>query len=63
MTFTTGEIRFNNPLVGPITLNFESFPVAGAPGQSLGIAFPDAGSADEAALKRLGSLADEQRPR
>jgi transcriptional regulator with XRE-family HTH domain len=62
-TFTTGEIRFNNPLVGPITLNFESFPIAGAPGQSLGIAFPDPGSADEEALKRLSTLSDGPNPR
>jgi transcriptional regulator with XRE-family HTH domain len=62
-TFTTGQIRFNNPLVGPITLNFESFSVAGAPGQSLGIAFPNPGSADERALKRLSKIADEQTPR
>lgn len=60
-TFTTGQLRFNNPVVGPITLNFESFPVAGVAGQSLGIAFPTAGGADERKLKRLKTLADTQR--
>ena len=62
-TFTTGEIRFNNPLVGPITLNFESFSIAEAANQSLGIAFPRANSADEGRLRQLRKLADEQRPR
>jgi transcriptional regulator with XRE-family HTH domain len=61
-TFTTGQLRFNNPVVGPITVNFESFPVAGVPGQSLGIAFPTAGGADEQKLKQLKKLADKQRP-
>jgi MmyB-like transcription regulator ligand binding domain/Helix-turn-helix domain len=61
-TFTTGQLRFNNPVVGTITVNFESFPVAGVPGQSLGIAFPTAGGADEQKLKQLKELADKQRP-
>jgi transcriptional regulator with XRE-family HTH domain len=61
-TFTTGRLRFNNPVVGPITVNIESFPVAGVPGQSLGIAFPTAGGADEQKLKQLKKLADKQRP-
>jgi len=61
-TFTTGQLRFNNPVVGPITVNFESFPVAGVPGQSLGIAFPTAGGPDEQKLKQLKKIADEQRP-
>jgi hypothetical protein len=61
-TFTTGQLRFNNPVVGTITVNFESFPIAGVPGQSLGIAFPTAGGADEQKLKQLKELADKQRP-
>jgi transcriptional regulator with XRE-family HTH domain len=56
-TFSTGQLRFNNPLVGRITVNFESFPVAGVAGQSLGIAFPTAGGADENKLKQLKNLA------
>jgi hypothetical protein len=60
--FATGQLRFNNPVVGPITVNFESFPVAGVPGQSLGIAFPTAGGTDEQKLKQLKKLADKQRP-
>ncbi|WP_406813957.1 helix-turn-helix domain-containing protein [Mycobacterium sp. M23085] len=59
-SFTTGQLRFNNPVVGPITLNFESFPVAGVVGQSLGIAFPTPGGADERKLKRLKTLANTQ---
>jgi hypothetical protein len=58
-TFTTGQLRFNNPVVGPITVNFESFPIAGAVGQSLGIAFPAVGGVDEQKLKQLRKLADE----
>lgn len=61
-TFTTGQLRFNNPFVGPISVNFESFPVAGIPGQSLGIAFPTAGGADEQKFKALKELAAEERP-
>ena len=57
-----GQLRFNNPVVGTITVNFESFPVAGVPGQSLGIAFPTAGGADEQKLNQLKELADKQRP-
>ena len=57
-TFTTGRIRFNNPAVGPITLNFESFPIAGAAGQSLGIAFASACGEDEQKLKELEKRAD-----
>jgi hypothetical protein len=51
-----------DPVVGTITVNFESFPIAGVPGQSLGIAFPTAGGADEQKLKQLKELADKQRP-
>jgi transcriptional regulator with XRE-family HTH domain len=57
-TFTTGRIRFNNPVVGPITLTFESFPVAGDAGQSLGIAYPTPGGEDEQKLKELRERAD-----
>jgi transcriptional regulator with XRE-family HTH domain len=62
ITFTTGRIGFNNPLVGPITLNYESFPVAGAPGQTFGILFPTPAGADERALKKLKKRADEPEP-
>jgi transcriptional regulator with XRE-family HTH domain len=58
-TFTTGQLRFNNPVVGLITVNFESFPVAGAVGQSLGIAFATVGGPDEQKLKQLRKLVDE----
>jgi transcriptional regulator with XRE-family HTH domain len=58
-TFTTGQLRFNNPVVGPITVNFESFPIAGAVGQSLGIALPAVGGVDEQKLEQLRKLADE----
>lgn len=57
-TFSTGQVRFNNPVVGPITVNFESFPIAGAVGQSLGIAFPAVGGVDEQKFKQLSKLVD-----
>jgi transcriptional regulator with XRE-family HTH domain len=57
--FTTGQLRFNNPVVGPITVNFESFPIAGAVGQSLGIAFPAVGGVDEEKIEQLRKLVDE----
>jgi hypothetical protein len=62
ITFTTGRIGFNNPLVGPITLNYESFPVAWAAGQTFGILFPTPDGADERALKKLKKRGDEPEP-
>jgi hypothetical protein len=61
-TFTIGRIGFNNPFVGPITLNFESLTIGGAAGQSLGIMFPTPSSPDERALEQLAKLANEQVP-
>lgn len=57
--FTTGQLRFNNPVVGPITVNFESFPIAGARGQSLGIALPPVGGVDEQKFEQLRKLVGE----
>ncbi|WP_343600073.1 XRE family transcriptional regulator [Mycobacterium sp.] len=52
-TFSTGQIGFNNPLVGPVRLTFESLGIAGATGQSFGILFPAPSSPDERALQQL----------
>jgi len=54
--FTAGRLRYNNPFVGPITLSYEVFAVTGCPGQSIGIAYPVAGSADERSLDMLKTI-------
>lgn len=54
--FTAGQLRYNNPFVGPITLSYEVFAVTGCPGQSIGIAYPVAGSADERSLGMLKTI-------
>ncbi|MER6301054.1 helix-turn-helix transcriptional regulator [Kitasatospora sp. NPDC001539] len=49
--------RFRHPLVGELTLGFETFSVNSAPGQHLVVYRAEAGSADEESLALLGSLA------
>ncbi|NJP90087.1 helix-turn-helix domain-containing protein [Nonomuraea sp. FMUSA5-5] len=48
--------RFHHPLVGPLTLHYESLTVNGAPGQQLVVYQADPGSPSEEALSLLGSL-------
>ncbi|UBU15877.1 helix-turn-helix transcriptional regulator [Nonomuraea gerenzanensis] len=48
--------RFHHPLVGPLTLHYESFTVNSAPGQQLVVYQADPGSPSEEALALLGSL-------
>ncbi|TRW89308.1 helix-turn-helix domain-containing protein [Mycolicibacterium sp. 018/SC-01/001] len=50
---TVGEKRFSIKGFGVITLQFESFGVDGAPGQTLFVYFPARGSSDETAFARL----------
>jgi transcriptional regulator with XRE-family HTH domain len=52
---TSGTKQYNNPLVGLITLNYESLTVTGATGQTLNIFTAEAGSADEEALRLLAA--------
>ena len=51
----TGSKRFNHPLVGEITLGFESFEVAADPGQRINVYAPEHGSPSEEALGLIAS--------
>lgn len=59
---TTGRKRFNNPFVGPVTLNYETFSINGAPQQTLTVYAAEPGSRDEQALVLLRSVAHQERP-
>jgi hypothetical protein len=53
---TSGVKRFGNPMVGALELNYASFTVNGAEGQSLHVFFPAPGSAAGQALTLLSTL-------
>jgi transcriptional regulator with XRE-family HTH domain len=53
---TTGEIRFDHPLVGELTLGFESLQVSGSESQSLMVYHARPGSSDERALRILAAI-------
>ena len=53
---TSGTKRYNNPLVGEITLHYESLTVTGATGQTLMIFTAEPGSTDEQSLRLLAAL-------
>ncbi|MEV4176473.1 helix-turn-helix transcriptional regulator [Nonomuraea sp. NPDC049709] len=55
--------RFRHPLVGELTLHYESLTVNSAPGQQLVVYQADPGSPSEEALSLLGSLVTEPGPR
>ncbi|NBE96195.1 helix-turn-helix domain-containing protein [Nonomuraea sp. KC401] len=55
--------RFRHPLVGALTLHYESLTVNGAPGQQLVVYQADPGSPSEEALTLLGSLTAEEEVR
>jgi transcriptional regulator with XRE-family HTH domain len=57
---TGGTKRFRNPIVGEISLRYEAFAVAGAPGQSMYVFSAAPGSRDE---QSLTLLAGTSRPR
>jgi len=52
---TSGAKRYNNPVVGPITLRYESLADTGAPGQTLMIFTAEAGSTHEQSLRLLAA--------
>ncbi|MEU1075954.1 MULTISPECIES: helix-turn-helix transcriptional regulator [unclassified Streptomyces] len=54
---TASAKRFRHPLVGDLTLDFETFSVNSAPGQHLVVYRAQPGSASEQSLALLGSLA------
>ncbi|MFE9552474.1 helix-turn-helix domain-containing protein [Streptomyces sp. NPDC006703] len=53
---TASAKRFRHPLVGDLTLNFETFSVNSAPGQHMVVYRAEPGSAAEQSLALLGSL-------
>ncbi len=53
---TAGVIHFRNPMVGDLTLSYETFSVNGAPGQILIAYHAEPGSPSERSLALLGSL-------
>ncbi|MGK8555998.1 helix-turn-helix transcriptional regulator [Nocardia gipuzkoensis] len=53
---TAGVKRFRNPMVGELTLSYETFSVNGAPGQMLIAYHAEPGSPSERSLALLGSL-------
>lgn len=53
---TAGSKRFRHPLVGELSLDFETFTVNGAPGQMLIVYHAEAGSTSANALALLGSM-------
>jgi transcriptional regulator with XRE-family HTH domain len=58
---TSGTKRFVHPIVGELSLGYESFPIGGAPGQVLTVYHAEPGSRDEQALALLESVAAGER--
>lgn len=54
---TSGTKRFVHPVVGELSLGYESFAIGGAPGQILVVYHAEPGGRDERALKLLESVA------
>lgn len=54
---TSGVKRFEHPMVGELSLRYESFSVNGAPGQTLLVYHAEPGSPSERALRLLGAVA------
>lgn len=59
---TSGTKRFLHPMVGELTLAYETFAVNGAPGQLLVAYHAEPGSPSERALALLGSITAEPAP-
>ncbi|RFA18230.1 helix-turn-helix domain-containing protein [Subtercola boreus] len=55
---TSGTKRYLNPLVGPLTLEYQTFRVNEAPDQTLFVFFAETGSVSEQALVLLASCAE-----
>lgn len=59
---TTGETRFDHPLVGELTLGFESLQITGCESQTLTVYHAEPGSRDEQALRILATIEDGVEP-
>ncbi|MDX6336346.1 MAG: hypothetical protein QOG05_3686 [Streptosporangiaceae bacterium] len=59
---TYGYKRLHHPVVGDLTLNYESLTITGDPEQSLGLHTADPGSPSEQALRLLASWASDPAP-
>jgi len=60
---TAGSKRFRHPMVGELTLSFETFKVNGAAGQTLLVYHAEPGSPSARALALLGSITAADSPR
>ena len=56
---TSGIKRYTHPMVGELALNYETFSVNAAPGQTLLVYHAEPGSPSEEALRLLGAVAAE----
>jgi len=54
---TQGDVRYYNPLVGPITLAYLTLRINGTENQTLYLFYPDPGSDDERSLNLLATIA------
>ena len=59
----SGRKRYNNPFIGLITLDYETFTVNADPGQTMFVFRADPGSSDEHALLLLAEIAAGSQPR
>ena len=58
----SGRKRYNNPFIGPITLDYETFTVNADPGQTMFVFRAEPGSSDEHSLLLLAQIAAGQQP-
>jgi hypothetical protein len=58
----SGTKRFHHPLVGDLTLDFESLDLAGDPGQTLLVYTAEPNSPSQQALNLLGSWTSTEDP-
>jgi len=58
---TTGRKLYNNPLVGELTLGYDTLEISGADGQLLVVYSAEPGSRDEQALRLLATLVHDDR--
>lgn len=59
----SGRKRYNNPFIGLITLDYETFTVNADPGQTMFVFRAEPGSSDERSLLRLAEIAADNQSR